>query len=271
MRYYQTQDFRKMGNAWSVLPFETSICIFSFAHLSGAPFSLGYVAKHSVVTLSPHSGIHGTLVVLLLIIGACSSVFYSIEFIRCVFFEPVKSTKSISQVSVDRNQFSKFNNPTGKIGLLVLGFYYLFASALGYYLSIYLIDYSTFSLSLNPYDYTTNVANSKTLPIYGYSALSIPILTCYSILISLFFYITRSTKVELNGPQLIVWLVSCIVLFHIFVTVYNISISPVETLESILSLFINNKYIILTLDYVKGVVLHITNNIFNPRTPVTVS
>jgi NADH:ubiquinone oxidoreductase subunit 5 (subunit L)/multisubunit Na+/H+ antiporter MnhA subunit len=178
--------------------------VFSFAHLSGAPFSLGYVAKHSVLTLSPHAGIYGTIVVLLLIIGACSSVFYSIEFIRCVFYEPVKSTKSISQVAIDPNQFSKFNNPTGNIGLLVIGFYYLFASALGYYLSIYLIDYSTLSLNLNPYDYTTNVANSKTLPIYGYSALSIPILTCYAILISLFFYVSRSTKVELNGPQLIV-------------------------------------------------------------------
>lgn len=271
MRHYQTQDFRKMGNAWSVLPFETAICIFSFAHLSGAPFSLGYVAKHSVLTLSPHSGIYGTTVVMLLIIGACSSVFYSIEYIRCVFFEPIKSTKSISQANIDHNQFSKFNNPTGNIGLLVLGVYYVYASALGYYLSIYLIDFSTLNLSLNPYDYTTNIANSKTLPIYGYSVLSIPVLTCYAVLISFFFYISRSNKVELCGPQLLVWLIPCLLFLHMYVAVYNISVSPINILDSLLSIFINNNYSIAFVDYIKAIILYITDNTISSSSLVTIS
>lgn len=235
MRHYQNQDFRKMGNAWSILPFETSICIFSFAHLSGAPFSLGYVAKHSVLTLSPHAGLYGTVVVSLLILGACASVFYSLEFLRCVFFEPVKSTMSISCSKLDSNYFSKFNNPTGNIGLLVIGLYYIYASFIGYYLSAHLVDYTQLSMQLDPYDYTTNIPNSKTLPIYGYSVLSIPTLTCYSIIITLLLYITSSTKVESNGPQLLVWLLVLVLFFHIIVSVYNISMSPITVFESLIT------------------------------------
>ncbi len=238
MRCYQSQDFRKMGNAWSLLPFETSICIFSFCHLSGAPFSLGYVAKHSVITLSPHAGLYGTLITSLIIIGACSSVFYSLEFLRCVFFEPSKSLKSVSQATIDENQFSKFNNPTGNIGLLVLGFYYLYASVLGYYLTIYLIDYSFMSSQIDPYDYTTNLANSKTLPIYGYSSLSIPIITCYSIAISLLFYIAGSNKVESNYPQLLLYIIYLLLFVHIFTVTYNIVLNPLVLFEGFLiSLF----------------------------------
>lgn len=244
MRCYQNQDFRKMGNAWSLLPFETTICIFSFCHLSGAPFSLGYVAKHSVITLSPHSGVYGTIVASLIIIGACSSVFYSLEFIRCVFFEPSKSSKMISQTLTDDNQFSKFNNPTGNIGLLVLGSYYVYASFLGYYLSIYLIDFSSITTQLDPYDYTTNLANSKTLPIYGYSTLSIPIITCYSIAISLFFYISGSNKVESNYPQLLPWLVYIILFLHMFTVTYNIVIDPIVSVESMMCLALGDDFII---------------------------
>lgn len=244
MRCYQNQDFRKMGNAWSLLPFETTICIFSFCHLSGAPFSLGYVAKHSVITLSPHSGVYGTLVTSLIIIGACSSVFYSLEFIRCVFFEPTKSSKVISQMLVDSNQFSKFNNPTGNIGLIVLGSYYIYASVLGYYLSVYLIDFSSLTTQLDPYDYTTNLANSKTLPIYGYSALSIPVITCYSIAISLFFYISGSSKVESNYPQLLPWLVYIILFLHMFTVTYNIVIDPILSIESVMCFTLGDNFVI---------------------------
>jgi len=205
MRVYQTQDLRKMGGAWSKLPVETLTCILGFAHLSGAPFSLGYIAKHQVLILSPQSGIFGFVISGLLILGACSSVFYSLEFLRCVFFEPDKSSKlGVNSYRKDM-MFTKFNNPTGKAGLLVISTYSLFALFLGNYLSFILVECSLFTSVVESYDYLTSAMDEASRVSLGYKHISRAALACYMILITFWLYITSSNKRELLYPRVLYW------------------------------------------------------------------
>jgi NADH:ubiquinone oxidoreductase subunit 5 (subunit L)/multisubunit Na+/H+ antiporter MnhA subunit len=212
-------------------------------NLSGAPFSLGYAAKHCTLSLSLHEGITGTVITMLLIIGACSSVFYSLEFIRCVFFEPPKCTKSIIQYYRNDNLFSRYNNPTGNIGLLVLTSYTIYATVLGAYLCTILIDYPQALTIINPLGYKTNVIKAKELPIYGYSALSIPIVTCYAVAITTCSYALSNTKRELTGVQVISWFIPVIFFIHTFSTVHNISLQPTLIINLIGNSIPSNEHI----------------------------
>ena len=171
-------------------------------HLSGAPFSLGYLAKHQVLMLIPQQGIFGSAIALLLILGACSSVFYSLEFIRCVFFEPKKHFKLPNLTYSEVNSFSKYNNLSGKIGLLVLSVYLTFAVMLGNYLSFILLEFNSLTLINEGYDITTNLVNSAGSTFVGYTGVSIPVLTCYLIATALLAYVSKSDKVESSPDTL---------------------------------------------------------------------
>ena len=259
MRHFQSQDFRKMGNAWYILPVELTICIFGFMHLSGAPFSLGFAAKHLVVTSIPSSGILGSFVVLMLLIGACSSVFYSFEFIRCVFFEPTKSTKSISLSYRNNYIFSKYNNPTGNIGLLVLVSYYTFAVILGSYLELILSDNNLNDVNLNTSNYNNAHSLAKEHLIYGPTSESLSVLFCYSILLTAFVYLTTSSRLELQGSQTLVVTIASIFSICLYGFVFNLISSPLDIMNSILfsvTPHVLNYYVIV----IENV---FTNNIFS--------
>jgi len=227
MRVYQTQDFRRMGGAWHNLPLETLVCIVGFMHLSGAPFSLGYLAKHQVLMLVPQQGVFGSTVALLLILGACSSVFYSLEFIRCVFFEPRKHSKLANITYSEASSFSKYNNLSGKIGLLVLSIYLTFAVTLGNYLSFILLEFDSLTLINEGYDLTTNLVNSAGNTFVGYTGVSIPVLTCYLIATALLVYVSKSDKVE-SSPDTLMWLIFIIYFVSTYSTLYYIVLDPLN-------------------------------------------
>lgn len=228
MRVYQTQDFRRMGGAWYTLPLETLICIVGFMHLSGAPFSLGYLAKHQALMLIPHQGVFGSIVIALLVLGACSSVFYSLEFIRCVFFEPKKYPKLAYMTYNEINGFSKYNNLSGKVGLLVLAMYLVFAVMLGNYLGLILVEFDSFTLISEGFDFTTNLVNSAGSAFVGYSGLSIAVITCYAVAIALLVYISRCDKVE-SSPVMLPRVIFIIYFILTYPVLYAIIVDPLNT------------------------------------------
>lgn len=226
MRVYQTQDFRKMGGAWHTLPLETVTCIFGFMHLSGAPFSLGYIAKHQVMLLVPQEGLLGYFVTSLVILGACSSVFYSLEFIRCVFFEPDKSAKLGVNTYFKKYYFSKYNNPTGKVGRFVIVTYFTFALLLGNMLALILVEKTTLEVlkeSLNFANSTIEEASKNTIGIESVSTL---ILICYCIILALYTYLTSTNKVETHYPRVNYWLYTIVPLIIFFTPVYYMITTP---------------------------------------------
>lgn len=76
MRFFRVQDFRYMGGAHKYLPVECAICIFGFMHLSGAPFTFGYIAKHYIIT----SVLSGSYLYIFLMINVLLSILASLVY-----------------------------------------------------------------------------------------------------------------------------------------------------------------------------------------------
>lgn len=244
MRVYQTQDFRKMGGAWHTLPLETITCIFGFMHLSGAPFSLGYLAKHQVVLLVPQGGLLGYFVLSLVILGACSSVFYSLEFIRCVFFEPDKSSKLSTNSYNKKYYFSKYNNLTGKVGWFVIVTYFTFALLLGNALALVLIEKNTLQIVQESLDFTTCTIEEASKKSIGIKSISTLALVCYFIVLALYVYLTSSNKIETHYPRLNYWMYSIIPSIIFFSFIYHVITTPLvyeAIMDFVFSIFSSNE------------------------------
>lgn len=230
MRFYQTQDFRKMGNLWYNLHFECAVCITGFAQLSGAPFSLGFVAKHNILNLIPCDTLHNKLVFTLIVIGACSSLFYSFEFIRSVWFDSNKSSKSIAKLYRDDRLFSKYNNPTGNIGLLVLTSYFTFSCLFGLYLEATLINNVKLSISIDYTNFTQPIKVNNSGPIYGYQQYLLSIITVYSVMTTSIIYILSIHLEERISGESWSWVFWFLFISTTFVAVYSLLNNPIYTM-----------------------------------------
>lgn len=101
------QDLRRMGNFWKYLPVELFILTLSLLNLSGAPFFWGFVCKHLILAATPNLYIN-VLVWSFTLFGALMGPLYSYRLITNIFFDNVKSRKSII-LSVNRSYLNNIN------------------------------------------------------------------------------------------------------------------------------------------------------------------
>lgn len=261
MRFYQTQDFRKMGNLWYNLHFECAVCITGFAQLSGAPFSLGFVAKHSILDQIKTGTLVGDIEYILILIGACASVVYSLEFIRCVWFDPNKSSKSIAKLYRDDKLFSKFNNPTGNIGLLVLTTYFIFSCLFGLYLELVLINSVPLDVSIDFTNFTQPVRITSSRPIYGYQQYMLSIVTVYSILTTTLVYVLISELEERITGETVEWIVWVLFIMCSFKVVYLLCSNPLHIVLNSMDKFIPSIFINSVLDAITNLLLFVKTSL----------
>ncbi len=89
------QDHRRMGNYWSFLPFEYFGSMVCLINLCGLPFTLGFYIKHLILIAQDSNAFYISFVVLNVIVGAISGLFYSSNFLYYIFLDAPKGKKAI--------------------------------------------------------------------------------------------------------------------------------------------------------------------------------
>jgi NADH-quinone oxidoreductase subunit L len=135
MRFFKSQDFRYMGGAYKYLPLECIICIFSFWHLSGGPFSFGYLSKHYIITSIAGNNFTSIFIYTNILLSILSSIVYSYRFIYFVFFDFKKAKKPVynaySSTTLSSNHFSL----STRAGTVILFVNYVFVIIASTYVS----------------------------------------------------------------------------------------------------------------------------------------
>jgi NADH-quinone oxidoreductase subunit L len=126
MRLFKCQDFRYMGGAYKYLPLECVICIFSFWHLSGGPFSYGYIAKHYIITSVVGNNLTSVFIYANLLMSILASIIYSYRFIYFVFFDFKKGKKPIYNAYSSPQLSSLSFSISTRAGILIIFISYIF-------------------------------------------------------------------------------------------------------------------------------------------------
>lgn len=134
------QDLRRMGNFWKFLPIETSLLTLALLNLSGAPFFWGFVCKHLIIASSTNM-LFSTLTWSFILLGALMGPLYSYRLITHIFFDNIKSRKSIllgvSRKSFNSDEYS--NTP-------IMGWASIILLTLFAYIIIFLLVYFLVSI-----------------------------------------------------------------------------------------------------------------------------
>ena len=184
MRFFKSQDYRYMGGAYRYLPLETVICIVGFAHLSGAPFSFGYVTKHYVLTtLSGDSWLY-LFYTLNVYISVFASVIYSVRFVYGTGFDAMKAKKPIYEISVSRDFLSKHSSNSTFAGSLIILINYIFAVSTCLYVQSLWVSDSLLSPTTNSVINNSLIAASSELSTsgayyQGYMNLLVPVVVFF--------------------------------------------------------------------------------------------
>ena len=143
------QDLRRMGNFWKFLPIELVCLVIALLNLSGAPFFWGFVCKHLVLVAASKSSTY-LLVWGFTLVGALMGPFYSYKLITHIFFDTIKSRKSVLLSNSRKSLSSYFNSNTPIAGWLSICFLGLVAYILIFLLVTWLVwTDNTFSDSLS--------------------------------------------------------------------------------------------------------------------------
>ena len=150
------QDFRRMGNYYKYLPFECFCSFVCLLNLSGLPFTLGFLMKHSLF-LGLNSNIYLYYFVLFnVFIGAITGLFYSFRLFYYVFFD-FKKGKKVVYRTLNRNKlYSQYYSNTS----LASNFSILFLILVSYiicfyiYINFFLADFN-FSDCFNSLNYSS--------------------------------------------------------------------------------------------------------------------
>ena len=200
MRLFKCQDFRYMGVAYKYLPVECVISIFGFWHLSGGPFSFGYVAKHYIITTLTGNSIFTIFLVVNIMLSIIASLIYSSRFIYYIFFDFKKAKKSIYLEHSAVNLFSKNFSLSTYAGSLILCSNYVFVILMcTYILSIWnpisVVSPATFCI-----DNTITIALAQELPVLG-TSITYPIIVINTVAFILFWAILFTNFRKTNYPE----------------------------------------------------------------------
>lgn len=172
MRFFKSQDFRYMGGAYKYLPLECMICIFSFWHLSGGPFSYGYISKHYIITSLTGNNITSIFIYTNLLLSILSSIIYSYRFIYFVFFDFKKSKKSIYNSYSSLQLSSLHFSISTRAGILIIFINYIFVLIASSYVVSLWSPFLITSSTENNIHFSINNILSQELSIYGISIIS---------------------------------------------------------------------------------------------------
>lgn len=106
------QDFRKMGFFAKYLPFEFFASFICLINLCGLPFTLGFYIKHLLIVGTSTNSIIQYFILINVIGGAVSGLFYSYKFFFYSFLDVKKSNKIIYDDSASIKLKSHFYSNT---------------------------------------------------------------------------------------------------------------------------------------------------------------
>lgn len=141
LRYNRNiQDFRRMGNYYKYLSFDSVACFLCLMNLAGLPFTFGYFIKHLLFV-----GLLGNMFVYFfvwsfLFIGAIIGLFYSFRLYYYTFFD-IKKGKKPHYLATNRNVLnSKYYSNSSIAGNLAISILFILA---------YIINFTLFYNFLN--------------------------------------------------------------------------------------------------------------------------
>lgn len=106
------QDFKQMGLFYKFLPFEGIMCAIGLLNLAGLPFSLGFFIKHLLFVAINFNYSLYYFILLNLIFGAFTGLFYCSRLYYYVFFDFKKNKNSIYYLYTRKNLNSIFYSNT---------------------------------------------------------------------------------------------------------------------------------------------------------------
>lgn len=86
-----TRDIRRLGGLWSLMPITGTLTLMAGAAMAGFPPFNGFLSKEMLLTKALATELFGGLgsvIPLLVLVGATLSVAYSLRLVYCVFFAP---------------------------------------------------------------------------------------------------------------------------------------------------------------------------------------
>lgn len=86
-----TRDIRRLGGLWSLMPITGTLTLMAGAAMAGFPPFNGFLSKEMLLTKALATDLFGGLgsvIPLLVLVGATLSVAYSLRLVYCVFFAP---------------------------------------------------------------------------------------------------------------------------------------------------------------------------------------
>ena len=161
------QDFRKMGLFWKYIPFECFMTFICLINLCGLPFSIGFYIKHLLLLGFDINNFFMYFILINILFGAISGLFYSYRLFYNVFFDFKKSKKIIY------NQSNRFN----------LNSFFYSNTSLASNISIFLLICVSYIISLNMFNiFLSSSSLGEGLDIYSlnssqYEEFNHPILT----------------------------------------------------------------------------------------------
>ena len=106
------QDFKQMGNFYKFLPFECIMCAIGLLNLAGLPFTLGFFIKHLLFVAINVNFILYYFILINLILGALSGLFYCSRLFYYVFFDFKKNKNSLYYLYTRNSLNSKYYSNT---------------------------------------------------------------------------------------------------------------------------------------------------------------
>lgn len=167
MRFFKSQDFRYMGGAYKYLPLECIICIFSFWHLSGGPFSFGYLSKHYIITSISGNNFTSIFIYTNILLSILSSIVYSYRFVYFVFFDFKKAKKPVYNTYSSTTLSSKHFSLSTRAGTVILFVNYIFVIMASTYVSSLWSPSLLESHTQNPLNFKVDSILSQELSLFG--------------------------------------------------------------------------------------------------------
>lgn len=131
-----TQDFKRMGLYYKVLPFDCIISFVCLINLSGLPLTFGFFIKHLLFVGLQSNIILYYFTLTNCIFGALTGLFYGSRLFYSVFFDFKKARKSIYTAANRLNLKSKYYTNTSKAATLTIVGLVL----VSYYISVFLLN-----------------------------------------------------------------------------------------------------------------------------------
>jgi len=138
------QDFRRMGLFWKYLPFECFMTFICLINLCGLPFSIGFYIKHLLLIGYSINTFVMYFILINVLFGAISGLFYSYRLFYNVFFDFKKSKKIIYNQSNRKNLNSFYYSNTSLASNIAI----LLLIIISYIISLYMFNVFLNSTSL---------------------------------------------------------------------------------------------------------------------------